>query len=79
MQLARRRVDPADRAHGVAQVAQRVAHLGPERIHPRLVDILDRDLGQKMRAPAQVEPEIDQRGGQERPASPPAPRRSPPW
>jgi hypothetical protein len=69
MQLTGRRVDPADRADRVAQVPQRVPHLGPERIHPRHVDILDRDLGQQMRAAPQVEAQVHQRRGQElRPA-----------
>jgi hypothetical protein len=69
VQLSRRRIDAADRADSVAQVPQFVPHLGPERVHPRLVDIRDPHLGQKMRAAAQVETEVHQRRGQEvRPA-----------
>ena len=56
----------ADRAHGVALVAQRVAQLGPERLHPAFVDVPDLNLGQQMRAAAQVEAEIDDAGGQPR-------------
>ena len=55
----------ADAADLVAQVAQRIAHLGPERVHPGLVDIRDLHFGQKMRAAAQIEAKVDQRRGQE--------------
>ena len=64
-QLVGRRRLAADRADGIARITERVTHFGPERVHPRLVDIGDLNFGQKMRAAAQIETQIDQRGRQE--------------
>ena len=68
---ARARAD--DEAHGVALGAQGVAHVGPVALHPVVIDVFDLDLGQEVRAAAQVEPEVDEPGGH--PARPELPRR----
>jgi hypothetical protein len=50
--------------HGRALGAERVAHLGPERVDAVRIDVGDQHLGQQMRAAAQIEPEVDDGRGQ---------------
>ncbi len=55
--VGRRRA--ANGADLIAQILQSVADFGPKSIHPHLVDILDTNFGQQMRATAQVKTKVD--------------------
>ena len=50
----------AHRAHDIALIGQGSAQFRPQRIHPRLIDVVGMHLGQQMRTAPQIQPQIDQ-------------------